>query len=92
MTEKHEILNRENIKNLFRTDIGHFDDKSIRFLFKHIEHLRGLIQFLSGELTEHLDFNHAKRGRRSYIDTTCKTVSQISSSLCRLEMRLMVMW
>ncbi len=26
MTEKHEILNREDIKNLFRTDIGHFDD------------------------------------------------------------------
>ena len=30
MTEKHEILNREDIKNLFRTDIGHIDDKSIR--------------------------------------------------------------
>ena len=48
MTEKHEILNREDIKNLFRTDIGHIDDKSIRFLFKHIEHLRGLIQFFIG--------------------------------------------
>ncbi|MYB64498.1 Rpn family recombination-promoting nuclease/putative transposase [Candidatus Poribacteria bacterium] len=72
MTEKHEILNREDIKNLFRTDIGHIDDKSIRFLFKHIEHLRGLIQFLSGELTEHLDFSHAKRGMRSYIDTTLR--------------------
>ena len=34
MTEKHEILNREDIKRLFRTDIGQFDDKSVRFLFK----------------------------------------------------------
>lgn len=34
MTEKHEILNREEIKNLFRTDIGHFDDKSIRLRLK----------------------------------------------------------
>ena len=70
MTEKHEILNREDIKNLFRTDIGHIDDKSIRFLFKHSEHLRGLLLFLSVEIVEHLDTSQTKREMRSYIDTT----------------------
>ena len=72
MTENHEILNAEDIKRLFRTDIGHFDDKSIRFLFKHSEHLRGLILFLSGEIVEHLDFNQAKRVPRSYLDATLR--------------------
>ena len=72
MTEKYEILNREDIKKLFRTDIGHFDDKSIRFLLKHFEHLRGLMLFLSGEIAEHLDFSQAKREMRSYIDATLR--------------------
>ena len=72
MTEKHEILNREDIKRLFRTDIGHFDDKSIRFLLKHSEHLRGLMLFLSGEIVEHLDFDQAKRAPRSYLDATLR--------------------
>ena len=72
MTEKHEILNRKNIKSLFRTDIGHFDDKSIRFLLKHSEHLRGLMLFLSGEVAQHLDFSQAKRKHRSYMDATLR--------------------
>ena len=72
MQIKSEILNTEDIKRLFRTDIGHFDDKSIRFLFKHSEHLRGLMLFLSGEIVEHLDFKQAKRAPRSYIDETLR--------------------
>ncbi len=72
MEVKNEILNSEDIKKLFRTDIGHIDDKSIRFLFKHIEHLRGLMLFLSEEIVEHLDFSQAKRAPRGYIDETLR--------------------
>lgn len=61
-------LTEEEIIKLFRTDIGHFEDKSARFLFKQTEHLRGLVMFLAGNIAEHLDFSQAKIGSRSYID------------------------
>ena len=66
------IITEEEIQTLFRTDIGHFEDKSARLLFKHTEHLRGLVQFLSENIAEHLDFSQARRENRSYIDNTLR--------------------
>ena len=34
MQTDSNILTEDEIRKLFRTDIGHFDDKSARFLFK----------------------------------------------------------
>lgn len=72
MAIENNILNSEEIKRLFRTDIGHFEDKSARFLLKHTEHLRGLLLFLARDLAAHLDFSQANRERRSYIDATLR--------------------
>ena len=58
----------------YKTDIGHFEDKSARLLFKHSEHLRGLVMFLAGHIAEHLDFSQAKIGNRSYIDEALRDV------------------
>lgn len=63
-----KILTEDEIRNLFRTDIGHFEDKSARFLFKRTEHLRGLVRFLAENIAEHLDFSQAIVENRSYID------------------------
>ena len=62
------VLTEEEIQTLFRTDIGHFADKSARLLFKRTEHLRGLVMFLAENIAEQLDFSQAKIGTRSYIN------------------------
>ena len=62
------ILTEEEIKKLFRTDIGHFSDKSARLLFKRTEHLRGLVMFLAENIAAQLDFSQAQIGHRSYIN------------------------
>ena len=62
------VLTEEEIQTLFRTDIGHFADKSARLLFKRTEHLRGLVMFLTENIAQQLDFSQAKVGNRSYID------------------------
>ncbi len=67
-----KILTEEEIRRLFRTDIGHFDDKSARLLFKHTEHLRGLVMFLVSNIAEHLDFSQVKVENRSYIDNSLR--------------------
>ena len=63
-----KILTEEEIRRLFRTDIGHFEDKSARLLFKQTEHLRGLVMFLAENIAEHLDFSQTKVENRSYLD------------------------
>ena len=67
-----KILTEEEIRRLFRTDIGHFEDKSARLLFKRTEHLRGLVMFLVSNIAEHLDFSQAKVENRSYIDNSLR--------------------
>ena len=66
------VLTEEEIQTLFRTDIGHFADKSARLLFKRTEHLRGLVMFLTENIAQQLDFSQAKVGNRSYIDETLR--------------------
>ena len=71
-TDTTNGLTEEEIRSLFRTDIGHFADKSARLLFKRTEHLRGLVTFLARNIAERLDFSQAKIGSRSYIDNTLR--------------------
>ena len=73
-TDTTNIINEEEIQKLFRTDIGHFADKSARFLFKQTEHLHGLVLFLARNIADHLDFSQAKMGNRSYIDAGLRDV------------------
>ena len=64
----------EEIQILFDPKIGHFADKSARWLFKKSENLHGLVLMLSSELAEHLDFTKTKIENRSYVDDTLRDV------------------
>ena len=46
----------EEIRGLFDTQVGHFADKSARWLFRQKENVQGLIRILAGDLEKHLDF------------------------------------
>ncbi len=67
-----KIEDIEEIHTLFNTKVGHFADKSARWLFKKKEHLHGLVLILARELAEHLDFTQAKIENRSIVDDTLR--------------------
>lgn len=67
-----KIADIEEIRTLFNTKVGHFADKSARWLFKKKEHLHGLVLILARELAEHLDFTQAKIENRSIVDNTLR--------------------
>ena len=67
-----KIEDIEEIRTLFNTKVGHFADKSTRWLFKKKEHLHGLVLILARELAEHLDFTQAKIENRSIVDDTLR--------------------
>ena len=67
-----KIEDLEEIRTLFNTKVGHFADKSARWLFKRKEHLHGLVLILARELAEHLDFTQAKIENRSIVDDTLR--------------------
>lgn len=67
-----KIADIEEIHTLFNTKVGHFADKSARWLFKKKEHLHGLVLILARELAEHLDFTQAKIENRSIVDDTLR--------------------
>ena len=62
----------EEIRGLFDTQIGHFADKSARWLFRQKENLQGLIRILAEELEEHLDFQRLTVLNRSFVDDTLR--------------------
>ncbi|RKU30300.1 hypothetical protein C6497_04895 [Candidatus Poribacteria bacterium] len=67
-----KIKDIDEIRTLFNTKVGHFADKSARWLFKKTEHLQGLVQILARELAEQLDFNQARIENRSIVDDTLR--------------------
>ncbi|RKU28852.1 hypothetical protein C6497_08840 [Candidatus Poribacteria bacterium] len=67
-----EIKDLEEIRTLFNTKVGHFADKSARWLFKKTEHLHGLVLILASELAEHLEFSEARIENRSIVDDTLR--------------------
>lgn len=68
-TKIHDI---EEIRTLLDIRVGHFADKSARWLFKEIENLRGLVLILASDLAEHLDFTKTKIENRSFVDDTLR--------------------
>ena len=60
----------EEIRRLFDTQVGHFADKSARWLFRQKENVQGLIRILAEDLEEHLDFQRLKVLNRSFVDDT----------------------
>ena len=62
----------EEIRRLFDTQIGHFADKSARWLFRHKENVQGLIRILAEELESYLDFQRLKVLNRSFVDDTLR--------------------
>ena len=69
-----KIADLEEIRTLFNTKVGHFADKSARWLFKKTENLRGLVLILASELVEHLDFTQTRIENRSIVDDTLRDV------------------
>ena len=62
----------EEIRRLFDTQVGHFADKSARWLFRQKENVQGLIRILAEDLEEHLDFQRLKVLNRSLVDDTLR--------------------
>ena len=65
-----ERSNTEDIRDLFTTPIGHFPDRSTRWLFKDKDNVRGLIEIVANELVEYLDFNGLVELNRSFVSDT----------------------
>ena len=62
----------EEIRGLFDTQVGHFADKSARWLFRQKENVQGLIRILAEDLEKHLDFQRLKVLNRSFVDDTLR--------------------
>ena len=60
------------IRDLFDTKVGHFADKSARWLFRQAENVQGLIRILAKDLEEHLDFQRLTVLNRSFVDDTLR--------------------
>ena len=62
----------DEIRGLFDTQVGHFADKSARWLFRQKENVQGLIAILAEDLEEHLDFQRLRLLNRSFVDDTLR--------------------
>ena len=67
-----KIADLEEIRALFNPEVGHFADKSARWLFKKAENLHGLVLILASELAEHLDFSQVRIENRNIVDNTLR--------------------
>ena len=59
-------LTSEIIK-FFDTPIGHFSDRSARWLFQNRAYVRGLFEIVAGHLAPRIDFNQLKFIERSFL-------------------------
>ena len=62
----------DEIRGLFDTQVGHFADKSARWLFRQKENVQGLIRILAEDLEKQLDFQRLKVLNRSFVDDTLR--------------------
>ena len=63
---------KTEIRDFFKIPIGHYPDKSTRWLFKVKENVRGLIEIIDSELAEHLDFSGLVELNTSYVSDSLK--------------------
>ncbi len=64
----------KEIRDLFDPRIGHYPDKSSRWLFKVKENVRGLVEIVAQELVDYLDFDQLKELNRSFVDDRLRDV------------------
>ena len=60
------------IRDFFTIPVGHFPDKSARWLFKEKENIRGLVEIVANELVEYLDFDGLVELNRSFVSDTLR--------------------
>lgn len=56
-----------DVLNYFDISIEHFPDRSARWLFEDPENVRGLLEIVSGELVERIEFSQITQLKRSFI-------------------------
>ncbi len=64
-------LNTQTLK-FFDIKIGHFPDRSARWLLQDKENVRGLLEIIARELVDHIDFNQLTQINRSFIPDTLR--------------------
>ncbi len=62
----------KEIRDFFTIPVGHFPDKSARWLFKEKENIRGLVEIVANELVEYLDFDGLVELNRSFVSDTLR--------------------
>ena len=62
----------KEIRDFFTIPVGHFPDKSARWLFKERENIRGLVEIVANELVEYLDFDGLVELNRSFVSDTLR--------------------
>lgn len=67
-------MNTKETETLTLTDIpiGHFPDRSTRWLFQDKENVRGLLEILESELVKFVDFDKLMQMNRSFIPDTLR--------------------
>ena len=70
MQEDKEKSFTKEIRDFFDIRIGHYADKSARWLFKDKENVRGLIEIVAHELVQYLDFSQLSAVNRDFISDT----------------------
>lgn len=72
-TETETSVPKE-IRDLFDPRIGHYPDKSARWLFKVKENVRGLVEIVAQELVDCLDFDQLIELNSSFVDDRLRDV------------------
>jgi predicted transposase YdaD len=67
-TDTHDT----EIRDFFHIPVGHFPDRSARWLFKEKENIRGLVEIVASELVEYLDFSRLVELNRSFVSDTLR--------------------
>ncbi len=63
---------KAEIRDFFKIPIGHYPDKSARWLFKVKDNVRGLVEIVASELVEHLDFSGLIQLNTSFVSDSLK--------------------
>ncbi len=71
-TSGEQMPTETEIRDLFNIPVGHFPDKSARWLFKEKENIHGLVEIVANELVEYLDFDGLVELNRSFVSDTLR--------------------
>ena len=71
-TDKQTKTYPEEVRELFDTSLGHYSDRSARWLFKMKSNVQGLVGLVANELVDHLDFSQLINLNRSFVSDTLR--------------------